>query len=76
MKRLASRLTPLCLAAVFTLVFANVVANACARAIFADDRRGFMACNLTGSDSQWCYYDCSCEGNCNALYDQLGLEAY
>jgi len=76
MKRFVASLFSLCLALVFTIVFANGVAKACARAVFANDNRGFVSCGLTGSDSNWCYYDCTCEGNCDALYNQLGLEEY
>ena len=33
-------------------------------------------CDLTGSDANWCYYDCTCNGSasrCDQLYAAAGL---
>jgi hypothetical protein len=65
-----------CLVGVFTLTLSNQVANACLSIIHAKNSRGDMTCTGTGSDADWCYYNCTCEGNCDALYAQFGLEEY
>jgi len=76
-KRSISKFVSLCAAIVFTVGLASGVAHACARGIHAaDDGGNYFHCRLTGSDSQWCYYDCTCTGDCEDLYNQFGLEAY
>jgi hypothetical protein len=76
MKSLVATLLKYFLAAVLLVTLSNQVANACLQIIHAKDRRGDMECFYTGADADWCYYDCTCSGNCNALYDEFGLESY
>ncbi len=76
MKRFVTFLVSLCAVVAFTIVLGSGVAKACLSDIQANDDRGGFYCSLTGSDAHWCYYDCTCHGNCDDLYDQFGLEAY
>ncbi|MFN7947447.1 MAG: hypothetical protein U0Z53_19010 [Blastocatellia bacterium] len=49
---------------------------ACLDTILGRKDGTYVSCTLTGEDSQWCYYDCTCSGdlsNCDKVYDQLGL---
>jgi hypothetical protein len=58
----------------FLVVWSSAnVAKGCAMNINARDANGFVFCELTGEDAHWCYYNCDCNGDCTALYDQLGL---
>lgn len=62
-----------CLSGVATVVISNQTAQACLRIISAKDSRGDMVCQKTSEDAEWCYYNCTCTGDCDRLYDQFGL---
>lgn len=42
----------------------------------ADARGNEYYCDRTGGDANYCYYSCECWGDCRALYQSAGLEAY
>ena len=62
--------------AVLTVALANEAAVACLLRIHATNRSGDMLCVYEREDADWCYYQCTCTGNCDALYNQFGLESY
>ncbi len=80
MKRRLTFMLSLCLAMIFTIALASGVAQACASMVAAGGNgNDYVWCDLTGSDANWCYYDCTCgavSGDCEYIYDMLGLEAY
>lgn len=65
-----------------TLAAANQTAMACASSVYgANDDGDHVHCNLTKSTREWCYYSCVCHndrggGDCNDIYDGLGMEDY
>jgi hypothetical protein len=59
-----------------TLALSSQVASACLLIIHSKDRRGDMTCQYTSEDADWCYYNCTCTGNCDQLYADFGLEEY
>jgi len=74
MKRLLTVVFALCAPVVLALTVASQVAMAsCVTFISGTDDEGFVFCELTGEDAQWCYYNCECDGECANIYDQLGL---
>ncbi len=79
MKRLAVYAMCSCAAVSLSVVLASGVAKACAREVFAGGSGNeYVHCSLTGSDANWCYYDCTCSGpgDCEDIYSDLGFEAY
>ena len=80
MKRHVLSILSFCLAIILTVGIASGVARACAGMVAAGGNgNDYVWCDLTGSDSNWCYYDCTCgavSGDCEYIYQQLGLEAY
>lgn len=76
MKSFTATLLKLFVTAILVVAFSNQVANACLERIHATQGANDMDCYLEGSDANWCYYQCTCTGNCDALYAQFGLEAY
>ena len=74
MKRLLLVLFAICIPVVLAFTLASQVAMAsCMTIVCGADRNGSMTCRLTGEDASWCYYDCTCDGDCTNIYDQLGL---
>jgi len=74
MKRLLSVVFAICAPVVLGCTLASQVAMAsCLTFITGANADGGMFCELTGEDAKWCYYDCTCEGDCTAIYEQLGL---
>jgi hypothetical protein len=62
------------IAAVFlTISSASRVAGACLTSIGGADPHNALLCDLTGEDADYCYYDCSCMGDCSGIADQLGI---
>ncbi len=80
MKRHIVSLVSLCMAMVLSIMMASSVARACATMVAAGGNgNDYVWCDLTGSDANWCYYDCTCgavSGDCEYIYDMLGMEAY
>ena len=81
MKRIPSLLI-IVLAVIFTIGMASKVGLACASSIYGMNSTGdHVHCTSTGSDANWCYYNCECHndhggGDCEDIYADLGLEAY
>lgn len=59
-----------------TLALSSQAASACLSIIHAKDGRGDMTCHYEREDADWCYYNCTCSGNCDDLYADFGLEEY
>jgi hypothetical protein len=59
--------------AALTLALAAGAAAQCALVVVGKDAQGTASCSFTGEDANWCYYDCTCTGNCDNVYTQLGL---
>ncbi|MDX6404480.1 MAG: hypothetical protein QOH70_1935 [Blastocatellia bacterium] len=59
MKMRIIRLVSLCATAVLTLALSYGVANACSDFIQGSQGSGY-SCELSGEDSQYCYYNCTC----------------
>ena len=76
MKSFTAKFLKLLLTAILVVTFSNQVANACLQIIHATQGANDLMCRGDGEDANWCYYICECTGNCDAMYDQLGLEAY
>lgn len=77
MKRLVKILSSLVITLVFTLLIASAAArasDACLGVIGGADSSGSEACSLTGEDANYCYYDCTCIGDCSNVDRILGLE--
>lgn len=80
MKKKAGFLVTLCATLLLTVGLARV-AVACSGAVgwHHIDHYG-ASCSLTGSDSQWCYYDCTCyglsESGCDSFLTAHGMLAY
>jgi hypothetical protein len=74
-KSVATRLSVL-FAAVLTVALSNQAAVACLLRIHATQGSNDMMCVYESEDADWCYYQCTCTGNCDELYAQFGLEEY
>jgi hypothetical protein len=58
----------------FLIVWSSAsVAKGCIMFVNARDTNGYVECQLSGEDADWCYYQCDCTGDCSGLYDSLGL---
>jgi len=73
MKRLHKLLLSFAGIAFLVVWSSGSVAKGCIMFMNASDTKGYVECNLSGEDANWCYYECACTGNCGDLYDQLGL---
>lgn len=76
MKKPAATLLSLAFGCVLTVALSSQAAFACLNRIHAKNNSGDMNCTYTHEDADWCYYSCTCTGNCDALYAQFGLEEY
>ncbi len=79
MKR-ASSLLAVALAVMLTIGMASSVASACYDYIggWSSNDLSF-SCHLTGSDANYCYYDCYCNGGfyeCDDFMSLFGLSSY
>lgn len=77
MKRLVKILSSLVIALVFTLLIVSAAArasDACLGVVDGADSHGNEVCSLTGEDANYCYYDCTCWGDCSNIDRILGLQ--
>ena len=80
MKRVSSLFATV-FAVMLTIGGAGSVAFACYDYMSAwyTDGSGSVSCSLSGSDSNYCYYNCECSGSfsqCDDLLDYLGFDVY
>ena len=74
MKRLLSVVFAICAPVVLAFTLASQVAMAsCITILCGSTPNGGVFCELTGEDARWCYYNCTCDGDCTDIYNQLGL---
>jgi hypothetical protein len=70
----------LCVAITVAMALGYSVAQAyCIQHISAATQSASLDCYLTGSDAEWCYYDCECLGDsseCDRMEWELELEPY
>jgi hypothetical protein len=69
------------LALTLTIVIASGATFACYDYMSAwyTDGSGSVSCSLSGSDANYCYYNCECSGTfsqCDDLLAALGFEVY
>ncbi len=83
MKRFVVTLASLCAALILSVALAAGVAKACTASLQGTSclscEYASLSCSLSGSDTNYCYYNCSCRGSaraCDQIADQIGLEAY
>ena len=73
MKTLTVRVMSFLAAIALAMVFTASAARACADIVVGIG----WSCDLTGEDSQWCYYDCECHGISEATCgNRLGLAGF
>lgn len=76
MKMKIIRLVSLCAATVLTLALSYGVANGCSDFNQGSQGSGY-SCTLSGEDSQYCYWNCTCtisEDQCYVNMHKDGLE--
>ena len=73
MKKHALRAASLFFAVVISLTLASGVAKACSDIVIGNG----WSCELTGEDSQYCYYNCECHGiSETTCANRLGLAGF
>jgi hypothetical protein len=75
MKRSVLSFILICTVVGLIVVSASGVARACVTYMAAVDGNSgsHYFCSNTGEDARWCYYDCTCWGDCDQLYAADGL---
>jgi hypothetical protein len=70
--------TTLSVAVILTIFSsAGIAQGFCIELLAGNSNGSTLGCDLTGSDAEYCYYDCECFGDwseCERIADSLGLE--
>ncbi|MCI0563131.1 MAG: hypothetical protein MN733_32030 [Nitrososphaera sp.] len=73
MRTLYRWVAPFALASVFTIMIASHVAASCNNLTIG--RYGvILTCTVTGEDENYCYYECTCDGDWAQCDDIIGEE--
>jgi hypothetical protein len=56
------------------IALATSAAAYCVTIVSGGDANGTALCTNTGEDADYCYYNCSCIGNCDNVYEELMME--